>query len=77
METTFRLLPEGKIEERYTAKDTACTCYRVWSNVNALYKYRKLVHLTATNVRSINAQFAAAGLKIPFVIIGSRRVELN
>lgn len=83
METTFKLLPDGKIEEQYTAKDytakedSTCICYRVWSNANMLYKYRKLVRLTAKNVRSINAQFVTAGLKMPFVIITNRLIELN
>lgn len=77
METTFRLLPDGKIEEQYKDKSAKCPCYRVWSDVNMLYKYRRLVHLTVVNIRSLNAQFVAAGLKMPFVVVSNRRVELN
>lgn len=84
METTFTLLPDGKIEEQYTAKDyespskdAVCTCYRVWSDINKLYKYRRFVRLTAANVRMLNAQFVAAGLKMPFIVITNCRVELS
>lgn len=76
METTFTLLDGGKIEERYYPYGNNVACYRIWLSVNALHKYRRVARLNVRNARSLNAQFVAAGLRMPFMVISNRRVEL-